>query len=32
MLFRLDKDILGPGNQNLVKIITVFLEVNYPHL
>ncbi|GAU22441.1 hypothetical protein TSUD_123280 [Trifolium subterraneum] len=27
MVGRLDKDLLGPGNQNLVKIITVFLEV-----
>ncbi|XP_027335605.1 uncharacterized protein LOC113849710 [Abrus precatorius] len=27
MVARLDKDLLGAGNQNLVKIITVFLEV-----
>ncbi|KAI5407279.1 hypothetical protein KIW84_053508 [Lathyrus oleraceus] len=27
MVARLDKDLLGAGNQNLAKIITVFLEV-----
>nr|KYP76005.1 Importin-5 [Cajanus cajan] len=32
MVSRLDKDLLGSGNQNLVKIIVVFLEVSYPHV
>lgn len=29
LLFRLDRDLLGAGNQNLVKIIAVLLEVSY---
>jgi len=28
-LFRLDRDLLGAGNQNLVKIIAVLLEVSH---